>query len=617
MRYVITCDKKAHILLPNGMQCKVKDTLPCPTLCKFKCSLCANRKEFVVKTVADFNSSNGRAVEYTSSEITALGITESRSAATGEDNVNGIISSSNTNLIAEERQIHNHAQNTEATTDSVNSQRITTHNYFDMFRRINSAVVASVGSDSDNNNEVASSCRLLQPQQQCKYIFYKGKRYSDDISVINTYTGVGTISRAIMQIYLYWDICFAFTQDSSWLSDNFIWLITSFNHKQISYESVERIMHNSNYTPSQKFFYIFHDVVYKVGAPKGFYWSDNRLEIQQLTAKFTDKNDFITKYCGNGIENEAFRNFFRAHSREILHYLKCDSIEKLFEDMPLIYFQRKCEIILMDSSNNYTPSNLGGIEEFKRNMLRPSALNIMQRMIRFLEKYVVSDVGVSKRDIATDQFIMSNNILPDGRLIEEDDSLYDIAGLKTPSVYATEYNAYMTLIREYMRVFMPREIILGDLKFTRSGYSEEIKKIVFEYCEAHFGQVDFATEDRLKKRALFAKSIYERGILIGYHCENAIQIETYLGLLTESRLTLKNYYETFQMPKFRIGRSELTMHGYIRKIIVDRSVYTTCSELSNDERVTSYFEYKIKTDCTALLNDIFKEYQQLYDDFIS
>ncbi len=603
---IARCKERTCVRIPDGISCKVGDVISCPKSCAYKNSLCAKRETFSVIAVINHDESGPNKIRYSiysHDEIESIW---------GGDTIDSNKSTSDTPVITQESIVQTSMAPQFETDGSAES---TKNKYQNMFGGVGSNIRPRTGIDSQDGNSTATIKSILKPSQTYNKFIVGGKVFSDDAEVKRNQNTL-PLKNALREIFNYWITSSVFASETE-LKDEFIWLITTASKREILNSDVDAIILNEEYTISQKFFYLFYNVVFRYEPPKGFYWCEQRVSLYPLSSIFKDKQDFIVRYCEIKQRGEQFRAFFWQHKKEILHFLGCESEDKLFEDMTLILSKEKKQIVLIDKYNQYFPVYLGSISEFMQNMIIPVELSKMQNMVYFLEKYYVSRLGVSRRGLATPFEKSSVSKNGGNEKLEEDSNMYQAAKLLSSSNYATEYDCYMTLVREYVKVHSPNEITIGELHFTKNNYSAEIQNIIFDFCKARFGQVDDTVAIKLQARAWLAKSIYERNILVNFTCENNSQIEEYLSLISPANFSLKNYYKAFSTPVFTFGKTDLTMHDYIEQIIESEDVYTACSKLANDDKVKDYFSVKIKKDFETILAKDIQAYQEQYDGFIS
>lgn len=599
---IARCQQKACIRIPDGLTCKVGDEFICPQSCAYKKSLCAKRTTFSVASAMNFDESSANKIRYLTYSQ------EEMESAFGGGKSEARMIDDKVSVDTLETRVRS---NNGAPLASAGSAESTLNKYQAMFGNLSGTRRSAESSNHDNH----STGNYLKSTKEYDRYIVGGKVFSD-VPEVKERQFTLPLKNALREIFSYWITNAVFVSEKE-LKDDFIWLMCTTSKKNIEISELDAILSNAEYTVSQKFFYLFYDIIFRYDQPKGFYWSDQRVSLTPLTSIFKDKQDFIKRYCDAKQRGEQFRNFFWQHEKEILHFLGCENEEKLFEDMTLILSKEEKQLVLIDKYNQYLPVNLGSLAEFIQNMRIPTELTKMQNMVCFLEKYYISKLGVSRRGLAN-PFEKSTAIKnSEGDRYEEDVTMYQAAQLLSSASYATEYDSYMTLIKEYVKVFSPNEVTIGELHFTKNNFSKEIENIIFEFCKAYFGEVDESIVNKLQGKAWLAKSIYERKILASFTCENDTQIEEYLSLISRLNFKLENYYKTFPEPVFTFGKTDLTIHEYIAQIIETEDIYTASSEINNDERIKEYFSAKLKVDFETKLEQSFRAYQEQYDGFIS
>lgn len=586
---VVRCNNRMCIQLPKEVTCKVGDIIPCPKSCT-----CFQKVEsFSVASVWQMDEKKaGSTAKYSDDEIRAYwgqeiaSSTSSTSADMQSSNIG--ISSSSTDLGEELRE-----NNQVIVESSENTGEIVKPKSFGRSQR----------SQSNSAPEVDA---ILRAQNSYEQFNLSGKVFTDDVKLRASIPSQ-PLRNALWEIFSYWETRSVFKSETE-LRDEFIWLITSTSKRTFKKSEIDAILLNEEYGLSEKFFYLFYDIIYRYEPPKGFYWCDKVLSRDPLSSYFRDKKDFVVKYCNARAQGEQFRLFYMAHKKEVLHFLGSDNEEKLFEDMTLSLAKDFGEIVLIDKYNNYMPINMGKISSFIINMQQPTELNNMRNMVYFLEKYRVTRLGVVPRTI---EYPFEKSVRGD---LQEDVSMYAALRLNSSASYASEYDCFVTLLHEYVKVFNPSEIKIGALTFSKSNFSHELEEIVKNLCKSYFGQVTDDVFADYKSRAWLAKSIYDRNILSTYVLENKSYIDKLLQLI--SNPTLEQYISMFNDCVIQLHYRDLTIHEYISDLMQE-DIYTVCGEFREDNIIQEFFNHKIKNWSKINLSELFNKYQQQYDAFIN
>ncbi len=460
-------------------------------------------------------------------------------------------------------------------------------------------------SQRSQSNSVPEADAILRPQENYEKIEIGGMQFTDKMTILSSEISQ-PLRNALWFIFSHWETRSVFKTETE-LRDDFIWLITSTSKRTFKKSEIDAILLNEEYGLSEKFFYLFYDIIYRYEPPKGFYWCDKVLSPDPLSSYFRDKKDFVVKYCNAYAQGEQFRLFYMAHKKEILHFLGSDNEEKLFEDMTLSLAKDVGEIVLIDKYNNYMPINMGKISSFIINMQQPTELNNMRNMVNFLEKYRVTRLGVVPRAI---EYPFEKSVRDD---LQEDVSMYATLRLNSSASYASEYDCFVTLLHEYVKVFNPSEIKIGELTFTQSNFSHELEEIVKNLCKSYFGQVADDVFADYKSRAWLAKSIYDRNILSTYVLENKSYVDKLMKLI--SNPTLEQYISMFDDCVIQLHYRDLTIHEYIAELVKE-DIYTVCGEFREDNIIHEFFNYKIKNWSKTNLSELFNKYQRQYEAFI-
>lgn len=586
---VVRCSNKMCVQLPKNVICKIGDTIPCPK----NCTCFKKVDSFSVVSVWQMDEKKaGSAAKYSDEEIISYWGQEIASSvsSTNSDTQGSNVDNSSPNIdFVVERHDNSHV----ISEPSENTGEILRPKSFGRSQR-------------SQHNSVPEADAILRSQESYEQFIISGKVFTDDVK-LRASVPSQPLRNALWEVFSYWETRSVFKTETE-LRDEFIWLITSSSKRTFKKSEIDAILLNEEYGLSEKFFYLFYDIIYRYEPPKGFYWCDKVLSRDPLSSFFRDKKDFVVKYCNAHAQGEQFRLFYMAHKKEILHFLGSDNEEKLFEDMTLSLAKDVGEIVLIDKYNNYMPINMGKISSFIINMQQPTELTNMRNMVYFLEKYRVTRLGVVPRTV---EYPFEKSVR--GELLE-DVSMYATLRLNSSASYASEYDCFITLLHEYVKVFNPGIIKIGALTFTKSNFSNELEEIVKNLCKSYFGKVTEDVFADYKSCAWLAKSIYDRNILSTYILENKSYVDKFMQLI--SNPTLEQYFSIFDDCVIQLHYRDLSIHEYIADLMqVD--VYTVCGEFREDNIIREYFSYKIKNWSKTDLNELFNKYQQQYEAFIN
>lgn len=585
---IVKCKNNMCIQLPANVVCNKGDKMPCPKNCNFKYGVCSKIEEF-------------------SSLVSAFPIDEKKAISA---------------LKYSDEEIKLHWREEENSNENfVNSDTITSDEYSNSaaIRHNNNQVITEL---VENTNEIVkpkifgeklrSQSRIievgeiLKSQKDYEFFDISGKVFAD-VNMNKVSTQPQPLRNALWEIFSYWETTSVFKSETE-LKDDFIWLFTTVSKRFLKKSEIDAILLNEKYGRSEKFFYLFYDIIYRYEQPKGFYWCDEELSCNPLHSYFKDKKDFMLKYSNAQTKGEHFRKFYGEHKKEILHFLGCDNEEKLFEDMTLILAKDDGVIVLIDIYNNFIPINMGKISDFIINMQQPTELKNMINMIHFLEKYRIGSLGVVPR---TFEYPFEKSDRGD---LQEDVSMYASLKLKSSASYASEYDCYVTLLQEYVKAFNPNEIKIGALLFTKNNFSYELEEIVKNLCKSYFGQVSDDVFADYKSRAWLAKSIYDRNILSTYVLENKTYIDKIMQLI--SNPTFEQYISLFDNCVIQLNSTDLSINEYIATLMQE-DIYTVCGEFREDKIIQEFFKYKIRNWSNNNLNKLFDKYQQQYEAFVN
>lgn len=584
---IVRCQRKMTVQLPDGIVKNKGETVACPSACPYKNSSgCSKTTEFKVVFSQQFEDEKRaelyKPARYSPKESEELwNITTTVGSATEPP-----VDSEKSNDRVSEKNESEHIT-------SSPSETAKKYGSFGSSKR------------TQQDDAVQKADEALKATKSYDRFDIGGVLYSDDETVRHDFQAL-SLKCAVREIFSHWNTKSVFRNGE--LRDDFVWLIVTVSGFPIQKTEVQKILNNSDYSLSQKFFYLFYDVIYKRSQPNGFYWYD-KLSLEPLIAKFTDKRDFTEKYCDTGTQGESFRSFYQSRKKEILHYLNIENEIKFFEEMPFDFADSCGEIVWIDRNKGYLPVRLGKIDVFIKSMREPTELSTMQNMISFLEKY-----RITTRDglvLRGPEHVFERSVKGN---LQEDSSMYNVISLASSANYASEYDCYVTLLREYVKVFSPEKVGIGTLTFTKANYPNEIKKIALDFCKALFGQVSDKLMDEKRGCAWLTKSIYERKILCTFKCENESYIDEIMDLISDP--TLEKYFTLFSTPIFQIGENDYDIHNYIDDRYMDEDVYTICGSFREDKIIREYFDFKIQNPEELCMDEAYNNYQKQYEEFI-
>lgn len=446
-------------------------------------------------------------------------------------------------------------------------------------------------ADSDDVEGDESIFEELKSRSIYNMISVRRNVFSNDPTVRRSIPMSRPLGSAMKEIFQYWDTSAVFENDTT-LKDDFIWLMLSGSKGTPIYKNeVDHILNNKAYNRSQKFFHIFYDVVYKNDHPDGFYWCDDDAAYQPVMPRFKNRDEFISYLFRDG--GSGFR-FYKSRRDEVLSFLGVDSEEEFFAELTCDYAENAGEIIWIDSTGNGNIRNFGSKDRFIRMMHTPSDPELMQDMIEFLKNYTISAKGVAPRpsDIPFE--------CVDGGKCTSEKQVLSVAGISGDNL-VRNYSLYLSLLREYIKSFSPREIRIGQLNFTSAEYASEAEDYIIGYCKERmiYSEGGESADARRKKnQALLAANLFETGVLTSF------------GRINDDGLAdcIKLLY------KVAAANGDVNMHWYVSKMKNDYPE-DFGKRLENDKLVSAWFEEALPRNSGVELHSVFDKYEKLYRGF--
>ena len=650
---IVRCKGGASVRLPDGVRKKIGDRMPCPAACskRGRCFICTKKDgacSFSAASVLQFEESEaGRYLRYSADEErAAFGFAPSAElppavgAAAGP--CAGAADAEQSNVSVRSEQAGAEQGNTSARTglagaghgtlagtdmpgtgaaasdavsaaasDAAAGRRRTAE---ESCAKFNSRRVGVRGTTAENAVAQPSASHTgfggADVPAGLNSFSVGGKVFSDDPTVRQKNRSARPLRFALWEVFNYWDTPSVFASPAK-LRGEFLWLLSQIERKPDE-KRVAAILESKDYSVSQKFFHLFYDAIYRYSPPKGFYWCDGRISTGPLSAMFSDREDFCRRYCASGQDGVLFRAGYRRCAKEVLHYLQYPSEERLFEDVSLLAAKHLKRIILLkkDKEDRYEPIDLGTCTEFVKAMSSRPDYARMQNMIAYLQRF-----RVLKGDVLVRAEPLEMSVCPQD--LTEPDCVFQAAGLSASARYSTEFNAYMTLLHEYTSAFSPAEVTVGELKFTKAGFSGELRALVFEFCKLYFGQAEDRAVQRARGRALLARSIFKRKVLVGFLCEDEKELEKLLSLAAEP--SCEQYFSLFRDPRLYIDGRDMSVQDYIAQLL-QADACRAGGALQSDERVRAFYAFKLGDASVAAAEQNIRsaaaQYERQYSEFL-
>jgi hypothetical protein len=212
-----------------------------------------------------------------------------------------------------------------------------------------------------------------------------------------------------------------------------------------------------------------------------------------------------------------------------------------------------------------------------------------------------------------------NKLEASKRASTEDDSVYEILGITgyTSSQCATAYDNYMTILREYMRVFKPEKLTLGKLSFSSRNFYNEVLSIMKD-AGAYLSVNKNATFSEVK---IFhaVQSLFARGIFESF--ENSCETEKLKDLkkiYESSTVSIKDYFSCRDIEhEVYVGGYRITVSEYISRIVNENAGHILGS--LNDKILEGYFSVNVQKESEKLvcdeINKLMKKQKELIGKF--
>jgi len=394
--------------------------------------------------------------------------------------------------------------------------------------------------------------------------------------------GVRDMSEAMRDVFAHWNTEFVFAkEDCTALKSEFEWLIAyTFPHK-IRREKIKKILTDYGKSRSEKFFAIFYKVLYCDNPPQSFYFSKSRRENRTLPAWFSTKEEFAKLFCSG---EQPILNLYEEERGLILDYLRIK--EEDFRKQIVLSRAAENKIVLFDIGGKVA-LDICTVNEFFHCLISPD-MDAMRERIAFLKDYEIVGGKVVERK-------SSGISLVDMVGKAENNLVFDRLGVSSEQK-ATEYQYFLTLLKEYLEKMHPEKVIIGQaFSLTRRGFASEIKEIVKKFCATRLGtaRVGESEFNRGVGNGFLLKSLIDHKVLEEYfdNCENRAELLALLGLVKED-VSLKEYFNLFgEDADFLIGNKYITIPDLIRQYVnSDNNIISKIASIRNDTRINTFLE---------------------------
>jgi hypothetical protein len=424
----------------------------------------------------------------------------------------------------------------------------------------------------------------------------------------------GNSKTAMRYIFRHWYVSRVFNEDGTAYREDFLYLLKLCGFKN-SEDKLCEIVNDVKLSKNQKFFRLFYTVVYK-NQINGFYWNDSDSPFNQLSPRLVSIDDFYNKLAGV-YDPADFMYSFRNCFDELVYFLRSftsmENAREWFKKTVPQIIAEKCSrlVYVSDKNGEISVITFGSFREFVSGMVKPSSYESMQQKCDFFKDFeITSGYKLMPR---------RNKLEASKRASTEDDSVYEILGITgyTSSQCATAYDNYMTILREYMRVFKPEKLTLGKLSFSSRNFYNEVLSIMKD-AGAYLSVNKNATFSEVK---IFhaVQSLFARGIFESF--ENSCETEKLKDLkkiYESSTVSIKDYFSCRDIEhEVYVGGYRITVSEYISRIVNENAGHILGS--LNDKILEGYFSVNVQKESEKLvcdeINKLMKKQKELIGKF--
>lgn len=407
-------------------------------------------------------------------------------------------------------------------------------------------------------DSIFSGVRHRRPDEPCfedgALVFYEGSS--------GVRRSAGNSQAALRHIFNHWYVSRVFCEDERTLREDFLGLLKLRGFGSAE-EQIRAIVEDATLDVNHKFFRLFNQVIYK-NRINGFYWHEGDSPLRRIVPRLLNVSDFYDRLA-SAADPTAFLSGFDSCMDELITFLRggesgADNREWFMNTVPRLVAekQNRACCVRQRIGGGMELINLGSIREFVSTMPSPAPLARLEERIAFLERFEVTESYRVR--LRTEPLQISQ------RQGMEDDSVYDAVGLTRfeTSQCATAYNKYVTLLKEYIRVFRPETLTVGAYRFTARSFYTEVMDVI-AIAGAHLSEAD-AADSADSIGFYLVKSLFARGVFDYYEmlCETE-KLETLKrSFLEHDRINLEMYFALDHIVHtVYINGEQMTVSDYI------------------------------------------------------
>lgn len=324
----------------------------------------------------------------------------------------------------------------------------------------------------------------------------------------------GNSQNAMEYIFSHWYTSAVFMPNEVTFTEDFLQLMKLRGLESREAEIVA-IAENRELSINQKFFRLFYQIVYD-GKRTEFYWHETESPINVIVPLLASREEFYKQLL---LENDPnnYIKMFSGCMDELITYLTAG--KPLHTDDHVRWFKRQLtlrvasdegEIAFFDGRDDSLElCRLGRVADFVKGMSTfVSFTPLRQKKLNFLREFrITPSYHVEARETPLEESRETDS--------SDDESIYKGIGISPAfsNVYATVYNEYVTMLKEYMDTFKPSEVRIGvapyDMVFTKKGFKSQLEDILWDA-----GQYIEDNADAWRGRVETVKYYMTRSLLI-------------------------------------------------------------------------------------------------------
>ena len=443
----------------------------------------------------------------------------------------------------------------------------------------------------EGQEEVNQPDEFSELEDSKKVIIYIGSKdyYAPRYA---TKMGFPNIEMALYEIFKHWNTDVVFENKNKFTPEFLNVLKIKYRER---YKDIVRELELKNGSVNSNFYWLFYKYIYFGSQITNKFYFAVEFQFNEIKPIITNIDDLVdTLYARSN-----FMSNFCGCEKELLEYLNIDTMSSLHNRLvklicekysSVTYFKTKTDsmgrtfksLVSLSQSLNSFVSNLYVIEMDR---------NKMEEKIEFLKTFDILDNKYL--ETRRSSLVLSDIV---GNV---DDGIYDLLEISNYNSGQAKdvLKLFLVLLKEYIRIANPSEIIIGNIKISKANFYNEIKEVIHNSYKK-LALTNVVCEDIKKLYLLLV--LKNNGILDYFNKHTTTKIDDILPLIKE-KINYNDYLNSEIENKviFYEGKT-LTLNNYFGELIDYNDIYQLNDIISNDA-IFKVLEKNIQTDLSVVI----------------